>query len=198
MIDAIAGYWPYLSLLGFVALWRLSELVLSRRNFQRMGEGAVLVQEAVFPWMVLVHVSFFIALPLELAWRRPEFGGPVSITALVGVLLAFLLRLWTLSTLGSVWNVRLVRKPDYPIVSCGPYGFIRHPNYLVVIMEMLFLPLVYKLYWSAVVLGPANGIVLFFRIRREEQALAQHPRWVAEVQNKPRFLPRVLRAGGRG
>jgi hypothetical protein len=64
-------------------------------------------------------------------------------------------------------------------------------------MEMLFLPLMYKMYWSVVLLGSANGVVLFFRVRREEQTLAQHPRWVAEMQNKPRFLP-FSRVGGRG
>ena len=197
MSRQLAPYLAYLSLLGLVAAWRLMELLISRRNFYRMGKGAVLVKEGVFPWMVLLHVCFFVALPLELALTLPEFGGPISILAALGVATACVLRLWTLTTLGSVWNVCLVQKADHPIISRGPYRFIRHPNYLVVIMEMFFLPLVYKLYWSAGLLSLANGIVLFFRIRREEQTLAEHPRWVAEVQSKPRFLPRISRAGGR-
>ena len=138
------------------------------------------------------------ALPTELALAQPRFGGPVSIVASSGVALAFILRLWTIATLGSVWNVRVVHKPDHPIVARGPYRFIRHPNYLVVIMEMLFLPLLYKLYWSAALLSMANAVVLFFRIRREEQSLAEHPQWVAQLQGKPRFLPRIARSGGRG
>ena len=179
----------YLGFLGLLGLLRLWELRRSKANWRHHQEKAQMPAERLFPWMVALHSSFFVLLPLELFWTKPQFGGFLSFAALVMTLLAFILRFWTLHTMGRSWNVRVVGGQDYPIVSDGPYRFIRHPNYLVVMLELLFIPLIYKLTFSAALLTLGNLIVLSIRIPTEERMLYQNEAWVRQMAHKPRFLP---------
>ncbi|MDJ0840093.1 MAG: isoprenylcysteine carboxylmethyltransferase family protein [Acidobacteriota bacterium] len=179
----------YLVFLGLLACLRIWELRRSKANWRIHRDKADMLAERLFPWMVALHGSFFVLLPLELFWRRPQFGGPLSYAALSIILIAFILRFWTLHTMGRSWNVRVVGGQDYPIVSNGPYRYIRHPNYLVVVLELLFIPLIFKLYFSAAILTLGNLVVLSIRIRNEERILRQNPEWVRTMGGKPRFLP---------
>ena len=159
-----------------------------------------MLDEPLFLWMVLLHASFLPAVLAELWWRRPPFGGWVSWASVVVVIGALVLRWWTLTTMGRSWNVRVVYGKDYPIVSKGPYAYIRHPNYLVVILELAFIPLIHHLYWCALVFSLLNGLILVKRIKNEEAKLAENPVWVEAMAGKPRFFPRIrlLRGKGRG
>ena len=179
----------YLGFIALMGLLRLVELAVSKRNWKRHRERARQLPEPIFRWMVLLHGGFFLLVPLELLWRRPAFGGWLSILAVTLTLSALLLRCWTLKTIGKAWNVRIVYGRDYPIVSSGPYRFIRHPNYLVVILELLWIPLIYHLYFSALLLTLANALVLRARIAEEERVLFENPAWVAGMAHKSRFLP---------
>ncbi len=184
---------PLLCALALLALIRLAELAVSRRNWLRHRTKNSCPPEPVFAAMVALHTSLFPLLPLELHFCGGGFAGPLSIalTALVALTLA--LRAWTLATIGSSWNVRVVGGPDYPIVDSGPYRFIRHPNYLVVILELLLIPLVFGLWRSALLLSALNLWVLRRRIVHEEALLAQNPAWLARMAPKPRFVPRLGR-----
>lgn len=184
----------FVGVLTFFGGLRLLELVVSQRNWQRHQQARrQRLQEPLFLWMVLLHSSLFVVLPLEFFLGRPVLGGTLSIIAGGVLCVALALRLWTLATMGRSWNVRVVYGEDYPIVSSGPFRFIRHPNYLVVILELLSLPLLWHLYLSACWLTALNAAVLFFRIRNEEAVLFQNPSWVAKMADKPRFLPRLRR-----
>jgi len=101
--------------------------------------------------------------------------------------LALVARVWTLRTLGKRWNVRIVQ-PD-AVVHEGPYKYIRHPNYAVVITELFAIPLVHNAYWSCAFLTLANGLVLYFRIRSEEKVLFEVPQYKELMASKPRFFP---------
>ncbi len=179
----------YLGFLALIAILRLLELRISKRNWERHRLRARRLEEPLFFWMVLLHSSLFVLLPIELFVRRPGFGGWISGLAVVGTAFALVLRGWTLKTIGRSWNVRVIGGKDYPIVSHGPYRFIRHPNYLVVMMELAFIPLVYHLYWSTVILSVLNILVLRRRILDEEKVLFENPEWVARMSKKPRFFP---------
>lgn len=178
-----------LSALALLAAVRLAELGVSRRNWLRHRHQATCPPEPMFIAMLALHTGFFALLPLELYVFGGGFHGPVSIALTALVLLTFGLRIWTLATIGSSWNVRVVGGPQYPIVDSGPYRFIRHPNYLVVILELLLIPLVFWLWRSALLLSALNLWVLRHRILREEALLAQNPAWLARMAGKPRFLP---------
>ena len=181
--------WIYLVFLAAIGLLRIVELRVSRRNWQHHQGKAAKLEEPLFRWMVLLHSSFFVLIPLELWLRQPSFGGPLSWVACSLVALTLLLRTWTLRTMGRSWNVEVVHGPDYPIITHGPYRYIRHPNYLVVILELVFIPLIYHLYASAALLTLANAMVLRVRIRNEEAVLFQNPNWVEKMSGKPRFVP---------
>jgi methyltransferase len=136
-----------------------------------------------------------VAAPVE-AWlrRRPP---PVALTvAALGVLAgATALRVWTLRTLGDAWSVRVTRFPpgERPVVTRGPYRYIRHPNYVAVILELAALPLVGGAWVTSLVGSLANAAVLARRIPLEERELGREPRWRATMAQKPRFLPSLRR-----
>ena len=110
------------------------------------------------------------------------------------VLLALCLvgRIWVWRSLGEQWNVQIVTSAR-PIVDSGPYRYVRHPNYTIVIVEMFALPLVHSAYVTALVCSVANALVLRERIRREETVLFARPEYMTKMAAKPRFLPLLIR-----
>ena len=154
-------------ILALVTIQRLGELVIARRNTQKlMAEGGVEKGAAHYPWMVGLHVSWLAGLWI-FAWDRP-----VSF-AWTGVYLALeLLRGWVLLSIGSRWTTRIIVVPGEAPVRKGPYRLITHPNYLVVASEIAVLPLVFGLTTYAVVFSVFNAAMLCVRIRTEEAAWA--------------------------
>ena len=181
----------YLIFIGCLAALRIWELRVSKQNWQSHQKSATMLREKLFVAMVVLHSSFFVLVPLELFLRTPHFGGLLSWAALATTAVAFAIRIWTLGTLGRSWNVRVVYGKTYPIVHTGPYRFIRHPNYLVVVLELAAIPMMFNLYWSALVLSVGNFLVLAKRIQNEEAVLFKNPQWVATMSAKPRFFPRL-------
>lgn len=179
-------------LAGFGAL-RIYELWVARRFATRAESerGEEPKREPAFIAMVALHTGPFWAIPLEVfLLERPLVGWLTGASA--GMLvLALGLRFWTLRTLGAMWNVRIV-KPGH-VVTDGPYRFLRHPNYLVVILELLFLPLFAGAWWSAIGLTLGNALVLAMRIPAEERVLDSVPGYREAMGHKPRFLPLPFR-----
>jgi methyltransferase len=81
------------------------------------------------------------------------------------------LRLWVLVTLGERWTTRIIVLPGAPLINTGPYRFVSHPNYLVVIGEIAVLPLAFGLVWYAAAFSVLNAAVLAIRIGAENRAL---------------------------
>jgi methyltransferase len=154
-------------ILGLVTLQRAGELVLSYHNTRRLlARGATEVAPQHYPLVVAVHTAWLIAL-----W---VFGHnqPINIIALILYLLLQGLRFWVMRTLGARWTTRIIVLPEAPLVSAGPYRFLSHPNYAVVIGEIAVLPLVLGLPGIAVIFTILNTGVLMIRIRAENRALA--------------------------
>ena len=154
-------------ILGLVTLQRAAELVLSYTNTRRLkARGAVEVAGGHYPLMVAVHTAWLIAL-----W---VFGHdqPIHIVALIFYLLLQGLRFWVMRTLGPRWTTRIIVLPQAPLVASGPYRFLSHPNYAVVIGEIAVLPLVLGLPSLAAIFTILNAGVLMIRIRAENRALA--------------------------
>lgn len=181
--------WLYLGLLLLVGGQRLFELRLSRRNLAHAEAlGGAAVREPIFPWIVLLHALFLPCVVAEVLLLERPFHPPVGWAALLLVAAAQGLRIWAIATLGPRWNVRLVRIPGAPPITGGPYRWLRHPNYLAVALEFLFLPLIHGAVWSAVAFSAANALLLARRIPAEE-ALLGAP-WRRAFARRPRFLPR--------
>lgn len=154
-------------LLALVTAERLAELCLARRNTAALvAKGAFEAAPGHYPLIVLLHACWLAGLWL-FGWGHPLH--PVWLAIFVGLQG---LRVWVLASLGERWTTRIIILPGAPLVRRGPYRFLSHPNYLVVIGEIAVLPLCLGLIWYAVVFSVANGILLFIRIRAENLALS--------------------------
>jgi methyltransferase len=177
MIEGIGneGIW----LIGFVALQRLAELVLARRNTAALlARGAIEYGAGHYPLMVALHAVWLIGL-LALGWNH-------AVSRLwLGVFIALqLARIWILGTLGRRWTTRIIVLPGAPPVQSGPYRFLRHPNYAVVALEIAVVPLALGLPAFAMALFVLNLALLAVRIRCEDKALTISNRNLAKPERR--------------
>ncbi|MEO1224351.1 MAG: isoprenylcysteine carboxylmethyltransferase family protein [Pseudomonadota bacterium] len=156
-------------LLLLVALQRVAELAYARRNERRLRQrGGVEVGAAHYPLFILLHGSWLIVLALAVPW-----DVPVSWPLIAAFLVLQAGRVWVIASLGPYWTTRIITVPGAPLVRSGPYRWLKHPNYLVVALEIPLLPLVAGQVWLAVGFGIANLALLAWRIRVENGALAE-------------------------
>ena len=160
--------WEGIAVLSFVTLQRLAELWLSQRNTKRLlARGAHEAAPGHYPFIVLLHASW-----LGVLWFFGP-GPPIEIIPLVIYGLLQVARIWVIATLGERWTTRIIILPGAPLVKSGPYRWFDHPNYLIVIGEIAVLPLVFGLPMIAILFSVLNGLLLWVRIRDENQALGR-------------------------
>ena len=186
---ALSAYLGFLLLIG---VERTVELLLSRRNARiAFSRGGVESGADHFRWMTVLHALFLPACAVEAylgaIHRGHDWSRQVGWIALTFAVGAQALRWWAIASLGWRWNVRVIVTPGEPPVRRGPYRYIRHPNYIAVMLEMLAVPLVHGAWLTALVFSLLNAWVLRLRIRDEERALGDaYARAFAQV---PRFIP---------
>ena len=138
-------------LVALVALERLAELVVSKRNaawsFERGGRES---GQGHYPFMVVLHSGFLVAMLVEAWVRRPEVSPLLAWSMLVLVIASQALRWWCIATLGRRWNTRVIVVPGLAPVTSGPYRFLPHPNYVAVVVEGVALPMVHAAWITAV------------------------------------------------
>lgn len=163
-------------LLIFLIVQRLAELVVAKRYALRAFEdGGYEVGRGHYKWMTGTHVLFFLGFLIEVAGYRGGTGTwfpfwfGVFVTAQIG-------RYWIITTLGRYWNTRIIVVPGMKRVRTGPYRYLRHPNYLIVVVELLAVPLMFDAYVTAAGAAILNALVLRVRIRAENQALTHMER----------------------
>lgn len=157
---------PAILFLSFLILQRLSELVIARRNTAAlMARGATEVGLRHYPVIVLMHAGWIAAL-VVFGWQNP-----VSVPWLVLFVLLQGVRVWILATLGRRWTTRIIVSSE-PLVAAGPYRYLRHPNYVLVVAEIIVAPMVLGLVWVALVWTVLNAAMMYVRIRAENDALA--------------------------
>lgn len=181
----------YTVLVTLVALQRVAELAVSKRNERRLrAAGAVEAGAGHYPVMVALHTAFLVSCVAEVWLLRRPFVPLLAAVALAVLVVASALRYWTLSTLGGRWSTRVLVPPNAPPVTGGPYRHLRHPNYLAVVLEVAALPLVHTAWLTAVVFTVANGALLAVRIRTEEAALGADPSGAADSAYSRAFAGR--------
>lgn len=186
-------------LIVVTALQRFLELSRSRTNQGEMRrEGFARVDSPKsYICMVLVHSTWFVAIIFE-RYTRDWLPSPIIfVSALTIFFLAQFLRAWAITSLGMQWNVQVMapssHTEDPGVVATGPYRYVRHPNYLAVILEFLSLPLLAGAPLTAAIWTVLNGAVLWFRIRAEESSLFKRPGYRELFGDTPRLIPSVLR-----
>jgi methyltransferase len=179
----------YFLLLMSLALLRMMELRISRRHQVRLvAENGRLLTEPVYPMMVAVHTMLFLGSVVEVWWLERAFLPPLGWTMMFLLAACIIGRIWMWRSLGEQWSTHVVASTR-PIVDAGPYHYVRHPNYTIVIVEMFAIPLIHTAYLTALTCSVLNGFVLRARIRVEEAMLFSRPDYAAKMANKPRFLP---------
>ena len=152
---------------------RIVEVVLSRRHAAwAFARGGREYGQWHYPFMVALHTGMLLACLAEVFFADrpflPWLGWPMLAIALA----CQGLRYWCIGTLGRQWNARVIVVPGLGRVTGGPYRFLTHPNYVVVIAEGIALPLVHTAWVTALAFTVLNAILLFgFRIPTEERAL---------------------------
>jgi methyltransferase len=160
--------WPGIALLAFVTLQRLVELPIARANTERLlAAGGREIGASHYPWIVALHASWLISL----WWLAP--GRPIHWPFLALFALIEVGRVWVLRSLGTRWTTRIIIVPGEKLVARGPYRFVNHPNYVIVIGEIAVLPLVFGLWQIALIFSALNTAILTVRIRAENRALGR-------------------------
>lgn len=159
-------------LIALVAMERLAELVVSKRNAAwSLARGGVETGQRHYLVMVVLHTGLLAGALAEVWVRRPGFDPVLGYSMLAVVLASQALRWWCISTLGRRWNTRVIVVPGLPLVAGGPYRVLPHPNYVAVVLEGFALPLVHSAWITAIVFTVCNAVLLTVRIRVEETAL---------------------------
>ena len=182
----------FTGLVLLVAVQRLFELRLSRKNERALrARGAQEHAPGHFRAMSALHSSWFFAMLLEVYLLRPAFS-PWLATSMFAVLLGGqALRYAAIKSLGSRWSVRILTLPGSEPVQTGIYRFLRHPNYVGVMLELFALPLIHSAWRTALVFSLLNAAILWVRIRAEERALALAAGSEHARSGVPRFFPAI-------
>ncbi|WP_100406188.1 isoprenylcysteine carboxyl methyltransferase family protein [Bacillus solitudinis] len=177
-------------LIAVVIVQRLIELKIASQNAKWIvKQGGYEVGKDHYKFIVAVHTLFFVALLIEILlfeltltlWSFIPFG--LFVIAQFG-------RVWALTSLGKFWNTRIMILPGARVVAKGPYRFMKHPNYVIVVVEIVALPLMFQAYLTALVFTMLNAVVLYVRIREEELALEALTNYKEVFSNRRRFVPR--------
>ena len=163
----------YTVLIVLVGIERLAELVVSQRNLRwSRSRGGVETGAGHYPAMVALHSALLVGCLVEVWLADRPFVPALGWPMLAVVFAAQGLRWWCISTLGPQWNTRVVVVPGAGRISSGPYRYLRHPNYVAVVLEGIALPLVHTAWLTAVIFSLLNAALLRVRIRSEAGALA--------------------------
>ncbi len=173
----------------FIVCERIGELYIAKRNERLLkAMGAKEFGTGHYTFIVLTHVLFFLSFLVEATWRGMNISPwwPLLLSSFIFVQL---LRVWTIVSLGRFWNTKIIVLPHAKVVAKGPYRWLRHPNYLIVTLEFILIPLLFQAYWTMVFFSLLNALLLSIRISVEEQALLTMTNYESAFHDRPRFLP---------
>jgi methyltransferase len=168
--------WLFVALILATGAERIFEMVISRRNASRaFARGGVEYGQRQMPLMIALHTGMLLGAIVEVVLFDRPFLGAIGWAFLVIAVACQAGRYWVIWALGEQWNTRVIVVPGARRVSRGPYSisWLRHPNYWIVAIEGLALPLVHSAWITALVFTVLNAVLLLgFRIPVENRALA--------------------------
>ncbi|MCD8032042.1 MAG: hypothetical protein LUF85_14790 [Bacteroides sp.] len=160
-------FWWFLLLL---ILLRIGELLISRRHERwLLAHGAIEYGKAHYPFMIALHTLFFVSLIVEYLFTGSSYYNPYLMLFFFGLTTV---KIGIVHALGKFWTTKIYRIPGCPLVRKGVYRYFDHPNYVIVTIEIPLIPLIFHLYYTAVIFSLLNIGMLTVRIRKENEALA--------------------------
>ncbi|MDE3839327.1 hypothetical protein C0966_08160 [Bacillus methanolicus] len=180
------AFWLFISV---IIIQRILELIVAKQNEKWMkSQGAVEFGQKHYPIIVFVHILFFFVLITEVQSFHKDIS-PLWPLLLVAFLAAQAIRIWALLSLGRYWNTKILVLPGASVVKKGPYRYLKHPNYLVVALEFIIIPLMFHAFFTAILFSLLNIFVLSIRIPVEEKALTKFTEYELSFKKKNRFVP---------
>ena len=179
----------YIYFLALNALEMLYEAWISARNSRELiKKGAIEIAPFLLPFMIAIYALMFVGSALEFHFTRKL----ISPSWASGFLLVFLagkaLKLWAVSSLKNFWTMRVLIVPETKVITSGPYRWIRHPNYVAVILELAATPLIGKCFITFAMVMILFSVILAVRIRVEENALKKYTNYSSEMSSRRRFF----------
>ncbi|ODG93769.1 MULTISPECIES: isoprenylcysteine carboxylmethyltransferase family protein [Bacillaceae] len=157
----------------FIIIQRVIELGIAKNNEKKLKmRGALEYGQEHYKFFIILHSMFFISILIENYFIRY-----IEIRFFTFLLIVFIIlqlaRVWVISTLGERWNTKIIILPNEKLVKRGLYKYIKHPNYIIVTIELLVIPIMFHAYITTVIFSVCNLILLKVRIREENKALLQ-------------------------
>lgn len=165
----------FIAFLLIIMVQRLFEVVLAKRNERWMKEkGAIEVASEHYKWFIWLHMMFFISLILEVSLQSVQHSLTVNWFFLWLFILLQIGRVWCIMSLGKFWNTKIIVLPNVVLLKKGPYRWLRHPNYIIVFIELFVIPIMFHAYISAVLFPTLHLLLMAIRIPAEEAALGDN------------------------
>jgi methyltransferase len=174
-----------LYLIGFITaiiVQRLTELRVAKRNLEfALSNGGKEYAPEHYKYIVLLHVSWIVFMLLEGILRGSSLSSLWWLWLGIFVL-AQIGRYWAITSLGKYWNTRIIIIPNGNLVAKGPYKYMKHPNYIIVALELFVAPMIFGCWVTAVISSLVNaGLLLGIRIPAEERALEEYQKSIQAV-----------------
>jgi methyltransferase len=167
----------------------MGELAVAKNNEKWMKkQGAIEFGEGHYRLIVFIHSMFFAVFLLEVLIFQKSLS-PAWPIWIVLFLLTQVGRIWALFSLGRYWNTKILVVPNAKVMKKGPYRFMKHPNYVIVAIELIVIPMVFQAYLTAILFTFFNFLILSIRIPAEEKALMELTEYESVFLQNGRFFP---------
>jgi len=159
------------ALLIIIICQRLGELIIAKKNEHWLKErGGVEHGEEHYKWFILLHIFFFLFLTIEsMINNRGDYT--INHILLAAFILTQIARIWCIYSLGRFWNTKIIILPRASLIRRGPYKYMKHPNYVIVGIELFIIPFMFGAYITAFIFPILHVLLLQIRIPQEEKAL---------------------------
>ncbi|MGX4669409.1 isoprenylcysteine carboxyl methyltransferase family protein [Cerasibacillus sp. JNUCC 74] len=160
-------------ILLLIIIQRLLELRIAKSNEAWMKQrGGVEKGEDHYKWFIIVHTLFFVSLLAE-ALLNNQQTFKFNYLLFLLFLLTQIGRIWCITSLGKFWNTKIIISPQFSLVKEGPYKYVKHPNYIIVGIELVVIPFLFNAYITGIVFPILHILLLTIRIPAEEKALLE-------------------------
>lgn len=178
----------------FYIIQRISEMAFSNHNesILKKNNQAVEVNPSETLKMKLFHTLWFVGLIIESNANNTIQSDQVSIIIYLILGICLFVRMHTMEKLKEFWTIKVLSMTNQNIITNGLYKYLRHPNYLIVILEFMFIPLLFKAYWTLIIFSIINLIVLYQRIKLEEETLMSQSNYNKIFSKTKRLIPFIF------
>lgn len=180
-------------ILTAIFVQRILEAGHSKRNVAALtAEGGKELTTNSLLLVVIMQLSWFVAMIVEVIYFQRPFIPWLGALGFLGAITGQGLRYLSMKALGKRWTLPTTILPNAPVVVSGPYKYLRHPNWLGVIIEIGMVPLIHTAYFTAIIYTILNAFVIGKRVQVEEQALSNSSDYAKAFAQHPRFIPRLF------